>query len=311
MVSFYRPTRDRYKILFDYSPFPSDRYAIESQVKFHGFDPKDGMIELSPDDGSEIITLENIQTVLETHGDEIALILIGGVNYYTGQAYDIKAITEMGHAYGCMVGFDLAHAAGNLLLHLHDDGPDFAAWCSYKYLNAGPGSLSGCFIHERHHQSDLPRFTGWWGNDKSTRFLMGDEFNPIPTAEGWQLSNPPILSMAAIRASLDIFAEAGMTRLRAKSEKLTAYLEYLISHRKTDAIKIITPSEPNQRGCQLSFQMQHPDKRLFEYLSKKGVIADWREPDVIRIAPVPLYNSYQDLWHFADILLEGIDEVIK
>lgn len=311
MVSFYRPTNDRYKILFDYSPFPSDRYAIESQVKFHGFDPKDGMIELSPDDGSEIITLENIQNVLQTHGDEIALILIGGVNYYTGQAYDIKAITEMGHARGCMVGFDLAHAAGNLLLHLHDDGPDFAAWCSYKYLNAGPGSLSGCFIHERHHQSNLPRFAGWWGNDKSTRFLMGDEFNPIPTAEGWQLSNPPILSMAAIRASLDIFAEAGMTRLRAKSEKLTAYLEYLIGQRKTDAIKIITPSDPNQRGCQLSFQMKHPDKRLFEFISKKGVIADWREPDVIRIAPVPLYNSYQDLWHFADILFEGIDEVIK
>jgi kynureninase len=309
MVSFYRPTSQRYKILFDYSPFPSDRYAIESQIRFHGFDPKSGMIELVPDEGSEIVSLDNIQNILDKHGEEIALILTGGVNYYTGQAYDIKAITDMGHEKGCIVGFDLAHAAGNLLLHLHDDGPDFAAWCTYKYLNSGPGSLSGCFIHERHHKSDLPRFAGWWGNDKKTRFLMKDEFIPIPTAEGWQLSNPPILSMAAIKASLDLFAEAGMERLRIKSEHLTAYLEYLVSQNESDAIKIITPKQPQQRGCQLSLQMKKPNKRLHEYLTSNGIISDWREPDVIRVAPVPLYNTFEDVWRFNQILTEGLQSI--
>ncbi|MBK8626309.1 MAG: kynureninase [Saprospiraceae bacterium] len=309
MVSFYRPTKNRYKILFDYSPFPSDRYAISSQVNFHGFDPAEAMIELKPDNGEEIITIENIHKILEMHGDEIALILIGGVNYYTGQAYDIKTITDMGHAQGCVVGFDLAHAAGNLLLNLHDDGPDFATWCSYKYLNAGPGSLSGCFVHERHHSADLPRFAGWWGHDKATRFLMGDEFHPIPTAEGWQLSNPPILSMAAIRASLDLFAEAGMNRLRRKSEQLTAYLEYLISQANDVNIKIITPSETQQRGCQISIQMKNPNKNLFQYLTENGVIADWREPDVIRVAPVPLYNTFEDVWQFNRILHEGLSKL--
>lgn len=308
MVSFYRPTKERYKILFDYSPFPSDRYAIASQLRYHGFDPAKGMIELSPEGDEEVVTLETIKKILDNHGDEIALILIGGVNYYTGQAYDIPSITKMGHNKGCMVGFDLAHAAGNLKLNLHEDGPDFAAWCSYKYLNSGPGSLSGCFVHERHHQADLPRFAGWWGHDKSTRFLMGDEFKPITTAEGWQLSNPPVLSMAAIRASLDIFAAAGIQRLREKSEKLTAYLEYLILEEKNDNIKIITPSDPKQRGCQLSIQMKVPDKKLFHYLSDNGVIADWREPDVIRVAPVPLYNTFEDVWHFSRILHQGMSE---
>ncbi len=306
MVSFYRPTPKRYKILFDYSPFPSDRYAIASQLNFHGFDPEAGMIECKPDEGGEIVSLENIKHMLEVHGDEIALILIGGVNYYTGQAYNIKTITEMGHAKGCIVGFDLAHAAGNLHLSLHDDGPDFAAWCSYKYLNSGPGSLSGCFIHERHHNADLPRFAGWWGHDKSTRFLMGKDFHPIHSAEGWQLSNQPVLSMAAIRASLDIFADAGMDRLRIKSEKLTAYLEFLISQEGNDNIQVITPSDPKYRGCQLSIQMKFPDKRLFHHLSVNGVIADWREPDVIRVAPVPLYNTFEDVWHFSKILHEGL-----
>jgi len=309
MVSFYRPTKSRYKILFDYSPFPSDRYAIESQIKYHGFDPKVGMIELKPKEGSEIVSLDDIYQLLTDHGDEIALILIGGVNYYTGQAYDIKSITAMGHAKGCIVGFDLAHAAGNLVLKLHEDGPDFAAWCTYKYLNAGPGSLSGCFIHERHHHSDLPRFAGWWGNDKSTRFLMGDEFNPIPTAEGWQLSNPPVLSMAAIKASLDIFAEAGMQRLRYKSEQLTAYLAFMITQNDNSALQIITPSDSSQRGCQLSLQMKNPDKRLYEYISQNGIIADWREPDVIRVAPVPLYNTFEDVWHFTKILFEGLQHL--
>lgn len=307
MVSFYRPTKTRYKILFEYSPFPSDRYAIESQVKFHGFNPKDSMIELVPDEEQKLVSLDNIKNILDQHGDEIALILIGGVNYYTGQAYDIKSITQLGHAKGCVVGFDLAHAAGNLELHLHDDGPDFAAWCTYKYLNSGPGSLSGCFVHERHHKNnELPRFAGWWGHDKKTRFLMGDEFKPIDTAEGWQLSNPPVLTMAAIRASLDIFNEAGIDALRQKSEKLTAYLAYLIAQEDNKYIRIITPSDPKNRGCQLSIQMITPNKRLFNYLTDHGVISDWREPDVIRVAPVPLYNSYEDVWHFSRILHEGL-----
>ncbi len=307
MVSFYRPTKTRYKILFEYSPFPSDRYAIESQIKFHGFDPKDSMIELVPDEGEKTVSLDNIKNILDIHGDEIALILIGGVNYYTGQTYDFKSITQMGHAKGCVVGFDLAHAAGNLELHLHDDGPDFAAWCTYKYLNSGPGSLSGCFVHERHHSNkELPRFAGWWGHDKKTRFLMGNDFQPIETAEGWQLSNPPVLSMAAIRASLDIFDQAGITALRQKSEKLTAYLAYLITQESNKNIRIITPSDTQNRGCQLSIQMITPDKKLFNYLTDRGIISDWREPDVIRVAPVPLYNSFEDVWQFSRILHEGL-----
>ncbi|MBK9583398.1 MAG: kynureninase [Saprospiraceae bacterium] len=309
MVSFYRPTSNRYKILFDYSPFPSDRYAIASQVKFHGYDPADAMIELIPDSSDELVSIDNIKNILETQGNEIALILIGGVNYYTGQLYDIKTITQLGHAHGCVVGFDLAHAAGNIDLHLHEDGPDFAAWCSYKYLNSGPGSLSGCFVHERHHQSDLPRFAGWWGHDKATRFLMGDEFQPIQTAEGWQLSNPPVLSMAAIRASLDLFAEAGIDRLRSKSVKLTAYLADLLAEIQDENIKIITPSDPSSRGCQLSIQMIKPDKKLFNYLTENGVIADWREPDVIRVAPVPMYNSFEDVWQFCRILKDGLSHL--
>lgn len=309
MVSFYRPTSNRYKILFDYSPFPSDRYAIASQVKFHGYDLADAMIELIPDSSDELVSIDNIKNILETQGNEIALILIGGVNYYTGQLYDIKTITQLGHAHGCVVGFDLAHAAGNIDLHLHEDGPDFAAWCSYKYLNSGPGSLSGCFVHERHHQSDLPRFAGWWGHDKATRFLMGDKFQPIQTAEGWQLSNPPVLSMAAIRASLDLFAEAGIDRLRSKSVKLTAYLADLLAEIQDENIKIITPSDPMSRGCQLSIQMIKPDKKLFNYLTENGVIADWREPDVIRVAPVPMYNSFEDVWQFCRILKDGLSHL--
>lgn len=306
MVSFYRPTKTRYKILFDYSPFPSDRYAIESQIKYHGFDPKISMIELLPDEGQEIVSDEAIAKIIETEGESIALIMIGGVNYYTGQAYNIKKITELGHAHGCKVGFDLAHAAGNLALNLHDDGPDFAVWCSYKYLNSGPGSLAGCFVHERHHDVDLNRFAGWWGHDKATRFLMGDTYQPIKTAEGWQLSNPPVLSMAAILSSLDIFDEADIQMLRKKSVQLTAYLEAMLLANQSDLLSIITPSNSQERGCQLSLQMHNPDKRLFQFLMERGVIADWREPDVIRIAPVPLYNTFSDCWHFVDILNEGI-----
>jgi kynureninase len=307
MVSFYRPDSKRNKILFEFSPFPSDRYAIESQVRYHGFDPKYAMIELKPEDGQYCIENENIEKIIHEHGDEIALILIGGVNYYTGQLYDLKRITKMGHEKGCVVGFDLAHGAGNIDLQLHDDGPDFAAWCTYKYLNSGPGSLSGIFIHKRHHgRKDLNRFAGWWGQDKESRFLMGPEFNPMPTAEGWQLSNQSVIQMAAVHASLDIFLEAGMENLRLKSIALTLYLAYLIDNSMGDEIHVITPTDGNKRGCQLSLQMTNPDKRLFDYLIDRGVILDWREPDVIRVAPTPLYNTFIDVWNFCRILKDGL-----
>jgi kynureninase len=311
MVSFYKPTKERYKILVDYSPFPSDRYAVTSQLKFHGFDSEEGLMELKPSEGSEIVEMSTIEDMFEKNGSEIALVLIGGVNYYTGQAYDVKKITALGHKNGCVVGFDMAHAAGNLALSLHDDGPDFAAWCTYKYMNSGPGSLSGCFVHERHHRdSNLNRFAGWWGHDKKTRFLMGDEFVPIQSAEGWQLSNPPIFQMAAIKASLEIFSNAGMENLRLKSLQLTQYLEDLIELHTNDKINIITPKNPKERGCQLSIQMKQPNKKLFDFLTEKGVISDWREPDVIRVAPVPLYNTFEDVWNFNEILHEGL-EIIK
>lgn len=303
MVSFYRPTSKRYKILIDYSPFPSDRYAVESQVKFHGFDPADAIIELQPKENSEIVDTEDILQLIEERGDEIALVMIGGVNYYTGQYYDVKRITEVGHRVGCKVGFDMAHGAGNVPLQLHDDGPDFAVWCTYKYLNSGPGSVAGCFVHERHADNfDLHRFAGWWGHDKSTRFLMDDTFVPMHGVEGWQLSNPPILSLAAIRASLDLFSEAGFSNLVDKSRKLVSYAEALINTIDTDRLRIITPSDIKQRGCQLSLQIDNGDKSIFEAISAKGVIADWREPDVIRIATAPLYNSYEDVWNFVQIL---------
>lgn len=303
MVSFYRPTPQRRKILIEYSPFPSDRYAVQSQIAFHGFDPEADLIELMPPEGEEVVSFSHIEEVLEKHGEEIALVMLGGVNYYTGQVYPLKEIAELGHRHGCVVGYDLAHGAGNIMPNLHDSGADFAVWCSYKYLNSGPGSLSGAFVHERHAENfELPRFAGWWGHDKESRFLMGPEFRPIAGAEGWQLSNPPILSMAAIRASLSLFDEAGMPALREKSEKLTAYTEALVNSIDSDRIRIITPSDPKQRGCQLSIQVDGADKSLFDKLTEAGVISDWREPDVIRIAPVPMYNSYEDAWRFADLL---------
>lgn len=308
MVSFYRPTQKRYKILIEHDAFPSDRYAVASQLKFHGFDPADGLIDLKARKGEVLLRMEDIEQVIEQQGDEIALILFGNPNYYTGQFFNMKTITELGHKQGAVVGFDCAHGAGNLPLNLHDSGADFAVWCTYKYLNSGPGSLGGCFVHERHAQDkDLPRFTGWWGHNKETRFGMRDGFDPIPGVEGWQLSNPPILSMAAIHASLQIFADAGMDALRKKSLQLTGFLEYLINEMPTDQVRIITPADPVQRGCQLSIQVVNANKALYDQLTKKGVIADWREPDVIRVAPVPLYNRFEDCWQFVKCLEEVLD----
>jgi kynureninase len=307
MASFYRPTKDRFKILIESDAFPSDLYAVESQVAFHGFDKGEGVLKLYPRDGEVTLRQEDILDTIENEGDSIALILLGNVNYYTGQKFDIKAITRAGHRKGCLVGFDLAHGAGNLQLNLHDDGPDFATWCTYKYLNSGPGSVGGCFIHERHANSpDLPRFSGWWGHEKATRFNMRHDFKAISGAEGWQLSNPPILSLAAIRASLDIFNEVGMSKLNAKSKLLTGYMEYLIGQMHNDQINIITPSDPDQRGCQLSIQVRDADKSLFDQVMSLGVIADWREPDVIRVAAVPLYNSFEDVYNFVEILKEAL-----
>jgi kynureninase len=303
MASFYRPEGKRRKILIEYSPFPSDRYAVTSQILFHGGDPAKDLIILQPAPGSDEILAEDIEATIRQHGEEIALIMMGGVNYYTGQAFDLKTITRLGHQYGCVVGFDLAHAAGNLALNLHEDGPDFAAWCSYKYLNGGPGALGGIFVHQRHESNfDLPRFTGWWGHDKKTRFTMPDEFVPMPGAEGWQLSNPPIFAMAAMRASLDLFQEVGMARLNQKSALLTGYLTDLIQAADIPAITLITPKDPSNRGCQISLRVKGADKALFNRITAAGVIADWREPDVIRVAPVPFYNSFEDVFNFVEIL---------
>lgn len=303
MVSFYRPTPERFKIVIEGDAFPSDKYAVKSQLRFHGFDPETALIELRSGTDDPVIPTSQILELIEEQGDEIALIMLGGVNYYTGQAFEMEKITRAGHAKGCVVGFDLAHAAGNLHLQLHDWGPDFAAWCSYKYLNSGPGGLSGVFIHERHAQSDLPRFEGWWGHNKANRFQMPDNFEPISGAETWQLSNPPILPLASLRASMEIFDEVGMAALRAKSERLTAYLEALFQQRNADGnIRIITPSDPLQRGCQLSFQTREHGKAIFDRLAAAGVICDWREPDVIRIAPVPLYNTFEEVYRFVELL---------
>lgn len=303
MVSFYRPTQKRFKIIIEGDAFPSDIYAVESQIKHHGFNVENSLIKLTPRDGESSIRTEDIEEIIEKEGDSIALIMLGGVNYYTGQVFDFKNITKISQKKGIKVGFDLAHAAGNVKLDLHNWGVDFAVWCSYKYLNSGPGSVAAAFVHEKHHQNNLPRFAGWWGHNKEERFKMPDEFNPIESAEGWQLSNPPILSLAAIRASLSIFDEVGMDQLVAKSKKLTNYLLFLLDSIETDRIEIITPEE---RGCQLSIRVKNGNKTLFDEITEKGVIADWRDPDVIRIAPVPLYNSYQDVFQLYNILKDLI-----
>lgn len=314
MVSFYRPEKNgkRTKILCEAKAFPSDQYALESQVKFHGLDLAEHLVEVAPREGEQLIREEDILAKIEELGDELALVMIGGVNYYTGQLFDMEKITKAGHAVGAIVGFDLAHAAGNINLKLHDWGVDFAAWCGYKYLNSSPGGVSGMFVHERHaYNPDLPRFAGWWGYDKETRFLMQPGFNPMKGAEGWQLSNAPVLGMAAHLASLDIFEEAGMERIGEKRDLMTAYMEFVIDdisekNKERCTFELITPRDKTKRGAQLSIMAKGQGKALFDALSAEGVVADWREPNVIRIAPAPLYNSYEDCYWFGQLLEKAI-----
>jgi kynureninase len=302
MVSFYRPTRERPAILMEAGAFPSDRYALESQVRFHGFDPATDLIELQPDEADGTFSMAAIERAIAEHGPRLALIVWPGVQYRTGQAFDLAEIARLGHAAGAVVGFDLAHGVGNLPVQLHDADADFAVWCHYKYMNSGPGAVAGCFVHERHARTDRPRFAGWWGNDQSVRFRMGPQFSPTPGADGWQLSNPPILGLAPLRASLDQFDRATLPALRAKSEKLTGYLESLIDAGLRDVLQVVTPRDPAQRGCQLSIRVvggRERGRALFDYLGSHGVLGDWREPDVIRISPVPLYSSFADVLRFA------------
>jgi kynureninase len=299
MVSFYRPSRERHKIVIERGAFPSDQYAVKSQISFHRFDPASSLIEIAPRPGETCIRDEDARSLIEREGDSVSLVLLAGVNYSTGQAFDLPAITQIGHAKGCIVGFDLAHAAGNLHLKLHEWGPDFAVWCSYKYLNGGPGCVAGCFVHERYARSrEMPRFAGWWGHNETSRFEMGPEFQPMSGAEGWQLSNPPIVALAALRASMDIFHEAGIEQLRTKSIALTGYLEFLLDQFPSRKFSIVTPRDPERRGAQLSVRISNNGRLLCEKLAAAGVIGDWREPDTFRIAPVPLYNSYRDVYRF-------------
>ncbi|HEX7323860.1 MAG TPA: kynureninase [Rhodanobacteraceae bacterium] len=296
-VSFYRPTPERHAILIERGAFPSDRDLAASQIRFHGYDPAEALIEVEPDEAGGTLSMAAIEHALGEHGSRVALVLLPGVQYLTGQAFNIAAITKLAHAHGCIAGFDCAHAAGNIDLHLHASGCDFAAWCSYKYLNAGPGAIAGAFVHARHAHSKLPRFEGWWGRNEATRFQMRPEFDPAPGAEGWQLSNPPILALAPLRASLGLFGRAGMPRLRAKSKRLTAYLAWLIEAGLGDVLQIRTPAEPERRGAQLSIRVRagrEAGQSLFDYMTAHGVLGDWREPDVMRIAPTPFYNTYAD-----------------
>jgi kynureninase len=309
MVSFYRPTKARHKIVVERGAFPSDQYAVQSQIRFHGLDPATSLIELTPRPDETCLRDEDIESLIEREGNNIALIMLGAVNYSTGQAFDMERITQWGHARGCVVGFDLAHAAGNLPLKLHEWGPDFAVWCSYKYLNGGPGCIAGCFVHERHARAwDLPRFAGWWGHDEKSRFEMGPDFRAMPGADGWQLSNPSIVSLAALRASMDIFHEVGMQRLRAKSVSLTGYLEFLLSQKKSTGFSIITPHQKERRGAQLSIRIHQNGRVLCERLAQEGIVGDWREPDTFRVAPVPLYNSFQDVFRFVQRFTTAIGE---
>jgi kynureninase len=311
MVSFYRPKGKRNKILCEGKAFPSDQYALESQVKFHGYEPKDAIVEVFPREGEHTLREEDIIAKINETGEELAMVMIGGVNYYTGQRFDMETVTKAGHDVGAIVGWDLAHAAGNVELELNKWGVDFAAWCSYKYLNSSPGGVSGLFVHEKHaNNNELPRFAGWWGHDKTERFQMKPGFQPIEGAEGWQLSNAPVLGMAAHNASLDIFEKVGTKAIFEKRDELTAYLEFVINEISDSSDKadfeIITPKDPKRRGAQLSILAHGQGKALFDAMADQGVVADWREPNVIRIAPAPLYNSYEDVYRFGQILKSAI-----
>jgi len=307
MVSFYRPTKERYKIMMEANAFPSDQYAMETQVKYHGFNPEDAIIEMFPREGEHTLRTEDILEAIETNKGQLATIMFGGVNYLNGQLFDIKTITEAGKKSGAYVGFDLAHAVGNVPLSLHDWNVDFACWCSYKYLNSGPGGVAGIFVHERHGNNyELPRFGGWWGNDEKTRFEMKKGFIPQQGAAGWQVSNAPVFPMAIHRASLEIFVSAEMENLRRKSISLTGFLEFIIisfnQAHPDKALRIITPENPNERGCQLSLVATSNGREMFKTLSEKGVITDWREPNVIRMSPVPLYNSFEEVYKIGEVL---------
>ena len=316
MVSFYRPTAQRYKIIAEAGAFPSDQYVFESQINWHAhhggkqlFNPKDALIEVAPREGEHTLRTEDIIATIQTHENELALVLFGGVQYYTGQFFDLKAITAAAHQSGAYVGFDLAHAMGNVELHLHDWGVDFATWCTYKYLNSGPGNVSGVFVHEKYaNQPEIPRLAGWWGHDEGQRFQMKKGFIPMPGADGWQLSNTNVLGHAAHYASLEIFEEVGISALRKKSILLTGYLEFLIEefNKKEKIFEILTPKNPDNRGCQLSLYLLKYGKPLFNELMKRGVLGDWREPDVIRLAPVPLYNTFVEQYRFIEILESSI-----
>ena len=309
LVSFFRPNGKRKKILTEQRPFPSDTYAFASQVSFHGGDPEVDLVEVQPRAGEHLLRTEDIIARINELGDELALVCFGGVNFYTGQAFDMPAITKAAHTVGAIAGFDLAHAAGNLKLELHAWNADFACWCSYKYLNSGPGSVAGAFVHERHLGKGLPLFAGWWGHDKKDRFKMERTFKPMPTAEAWQVSNAPVLSMAVHRVALEQFDRAGMDRLRAKSEQLTGYLAFIIdtvAKQTNTNLEVVTPMDPAQRGAQLSVLAHGKGRGLFDALTARGVIADWREPNVIRMAPVPMYNSFEDVYRFGSILKEAL-----
>ncbi|MES2380525.1 MAG: kynureninase [Bacteroidota bacterium] len=295
MVSFYKPTATRYKIIMEAAAFPSDLYAMETQVKHHNLNPDEAIIELKPREGEHTIRTEDIIATINANADSLALVMLGGVNYYTGQVFDMQAISKAAHAVGAYAGFDLAHAAGNLHLQLHDWGVDFAVWCTYKYLNSGPGGTSGVFVHEKHATADLNRFAGWWGHDEGERFQMKKGFKPIAGAQGWQLSNAQIFPMAIHKASLEMFVEAGMENLRAKSELLTAYLEFILNQ-FSENLTIITPKNKEERGCQLSIIVKENGKQLFDYLVSENIMPDWREPDVIRMSPVPMYNTFEDVF---------------
>jgi kynureninase len=315
MVSFYRPTNDRFKIICEAKAFPSDQYALESQARFHGFDPEDAIVEVSPRPGEFVIRTEDVLSAIKHHGETVAMVLFGAVNYYTGQYFDLESITRTGQSVGAFVGYDLAHAAGNVELHLHEWNADFGSWCSYKYLNSGPGGVAGAYINERHiTNSDLPRFAGWWGHTKETRFQMEKGFEPIPTAEGWQLSNAPILPMAAHKAAVDIFDEAGINNLHQKRIALTGYLHFILNEinnrHKSKQIEIITPANPGERGCQVSMLMMKQGRKFFDELTSRGVIADWREPNVIRVAPVPLYNRFEDIWKFGNLMESMLSDAV-